>query len=254
MRIMEKDHRVVILDISKRFGVKEMLSDKSNDNRFLVSFLYYFGILTIAGETSDGKLALKVPNLVMQGLYVERIQRMLLPEPQERDEGRWAAEKVYEKGDIEPLCKFMEERYFKVFANRDYRWANELTVKTAFLSLLYNDIIFIMDSEKELERKYADLSMIIRPDKRHLTVFDVLIEFKFVSLKDLGMSAQKIKKMSKDELLRFPLVQKKLKEAESQVNKYGDSLEARHGNLKLKKFVIVALGFERLAYSSLNRT
>ena len=196
------------------------------------------------------ELILKVPNLVMQGLYVGRIKKMLLPEPEDRDEGRDAAKLVYQKGDIAPLCKFMEERYFKVFANRDYRWANELTVKTAFLSLLYNDIIFIMDSEKELERKYADLSMIIRPDKRHLTVFDVLMEFKFVSLKDMGMSAQKIKELSNDEVLQIPLVQRKLGEAESQVKKYGDILEARHGNLRLKKFVVVALGFEKLAYLS----
>ncbi|MGA1826130.1 MAG: AAA family ATPase, partial [bacterium] len=190
MRMMEKDHRIVILDMSKRFGIKEMLSDKSNDNKFFVSFLYYFGVLTIAGETGEMELILKVPNLVIQGLYVERIQKMFLPDPEDRDEGRDAAKRVYQKGDIAPLCKFMEEKYFKVFANRDYRWANELTVKTAFLSLLYNDIIFIMDSERELDRRYADLTMIIRPDKRHATVFDVLIEFKFASLKDIGMSAE----------------------------------------------------------------
>jgi len=77
MRMMERDHRTVVSSISKRFGVREMLSDKSNDNRFLVSFLYYFGVLTIDGETGDMELILKVPNLVMQGLYVERIQKML---------------------------------------------------------------------------------------------------------------------------------------------------------------------------------
>jgi len=37
---------------------------------------------------------------------------------------------------IATLSKFVEQRYFKVFDNRDYRWANELTVKTAFLTLL----------------------------------------------------------------------------------------------------------------------
>ena len=34
---------------------------------------------------------LKVPNLVMKSLYVERIQKMLLPEPEDRDDGREAA-------------------------------------------------------------------------------------------------------------------------------------------------------------------
>ncbi len=52
-------------------------------------FLY---VSKIAGETPKGKLRLRVPNMVMNGLYVERIQRMLLPDPRERDDGRLAAE------------------------------------------------------------------------------------------------------------------------------------------------------------------
>jgi uncharacterized protein (DUF2249 family) len=31
-----------------------------------------------------------------------------------------------------------------------------------------------MDSENELGGRYADLTMIIRPDKRHAKVFDIL--------------------------------------------------------------------------------
>ncbi len=199
MNLVQKDQEVVISDIEDRFGIKDMLTDKSKDNTFLVSFLYYFGVLTIAGDTEDLQVILKVPNLVMKSLYVERIQKMLLPEPGDRDDGMEAARLVYQKGEMAPLCMFMEERYFKVFHNRDYRWANlpvrvrtqtgELTVKTAFLILLYNDIIYIMDFETEIDCRYADLTMIIRPDKRYGKVFDVLIEFKFVKLKDAGMSA-----------------------------------------------------------------
>jgi hypothetical protein len=145
LELTQRDYQVVISAISKRFGIRDMLSDSSRDNAFLVSFLYFTGVLTLSGETDDLKVVLRVPNLVMQKLYVERIQRMLLPEPDDRDNGKWAAEQVY-KGDIVPLCDFVENRYFRVFDNRDYITANELTVKTAFLTLLYNDIIYIMDS------------------------------------------------------------------------------------------------------------
>ncbi len=48
-----------------------------------------------------------------------------------------------------------------------------------------------MDSETEIESRYADLTMIIRPDKRYGKVFDVLIEFKFVTLKNAGMSEER---------------------------------------------------------------
>ncbi|WDN90068.1 hypothetical protein BuS5_03038 [Desulfosarcina sp. BuS5] len=248
MNLVQKDQDVVISDIEDRFGLKDMLTDKSRDNTFLVSFLYYFGVLTIAGDTEDMEVILKVPNLVMQSLYVERVQKMLLPEPDDRDDGKDAAKKVYQKGDMAPLCRFMEERYFKVFHNRDYRWTNELTLKTAFLTLLYNDIIYIMDSEKEIDRRYADLTMIIRPDKRYGNVFDVLIEFKFVKLKNAGLSAEQAKKLSKDELYQVPEIVTQMEDGKKQVKEYGEKLEQRHGNLRLKKFVVVALGFERICF------
>ncbi|MCD6273315.1 MAG: AAA family ATPase [Deltaproteobacteria bacterium] len=251
MNLMKKDQQVVAAKISKRFGIKEMLTDKSKDNTFLVSFLYYFGVLTIAGDTEDLQVILKVPNLVMQSLYVERVQKMLLPEPDDRDDGKNAAKLVYQKGDMSPLCRFMEERYFKVFHNRDYRWANELTVKTAFLTLLYNDIIYIMDSEKEIDRRYADLTMIIRPDKRYGKVFDVLIEFKFVKLKSAGISADQAKKLSEDELCSLPEIVKQMEDGIKQVKEYGKKLEQRHGNLRLQKFVVAALGFERVCFKKI---
>ena len=108
-------------------------SDQSKDRRFLASFLYYFGVLTLNGETADGKLRLKVPNLVMQKLYVERLKEMLLPNPVERDEGILAAEQVYTRGEMQLLVDFIEHHYFRIFRNPDYKWANELTVKTLFL-------------------------------------------------------------------------------------------------------------------------
>ena len=74
---------VTVTDIADRFGIREMLRDSSKDHAFLASFLYYFGVLTIAGETAEGDLMLTVPNLVMRGLYVDKIREMLLPETME---------------------------------------------------------------------------------------------------------------------------------------------------------------------------
>ncbi len=248
LKLMENECRVTASKISKRFGIREMLADKSRNNTFLVSFLYYFGVLTIVEDTENLEIILKVPNLVMKSLYVERIQKMLLSEPGDRDDGKNAAKLVYQKGNMAPLCKFMEDRYFKVFHNRDYRWANELTVKTAFLTLLYNDIIYIMDSEAEIDPRYADLTMIIRPDKRYGKVFDVLIEFKFVRLKEAGINADKAQDLAEDELVLIPEVANQLTDGEKQVLEYGNKLEQRYGNLRLQKFVVVALGFERVCF------
>ncbi len=247
--LSQQGHEAVISRITTRFGVKEVLDDRSQDYLFLTAFLYYFGVLTLAGETEDLKIRLKVPNLVTQSLYVERVRRMLLPEPGTRDAGGVAAEKVYQKGEIGLLCDFVEQNYFTVFKNRDYRWANELTLKTAFLTLLYNDIIFIIDSEFEVSRRSADLVMIIRPDKRHGKVFDILIEFKFVSLKDAGLSGVQAKALSEEELLCLPGIKKAMNEGEQQVVEYGKKLEEKYGNLRLQKFVVASLGFERVCWN-----
>lgn len=154
---------------------------------------------------------------------------------------------------VSMLKHFMEEHYFRVFANRDYRWANELTIKTAFLTLLYNDLLYIMDSEPSIERRYADLTMIIRPDKRHGKLFDVLIEFKFVVLKDIEykkgkLNGEQLKLLPREELNRIPVIAEKLDYGEQQVMEYGRKLEEKYGNVRLKRYVVVALGFERVCH------
>jgi hypothetical protein len=237
---------VVVSALSKRFGIRDLMNTAGKDNAFMLSLLYYFGVLTIDALTAEGELCLRVPNVVMQKLYVERLAELLLPDPQERDEGKLAARTLYQKGNIEPLCDFVERKYFTVFHNPDYRWANELTVKTAFLTLLYNDILYIMDSEAEVGRQRADLSMIIRPDMRRFTILDILIEFKYVSLADAGLSGKAARELTVAALQSLPPMQKMMTEAVDQAREYGRILESRHGNLRLRRYALVALGFERL--------
>jgi len=246
--LSEREASIAVLRVSSRFGLSEMLSDHSKDKTFIASFLYYFGVLTLVGETNMGELVLKVPNLVIQGLYVERVQRMMLPDPVTRDRGLDLAKRIYQYGDIEPVCAFVQDVYFSVFKNRDYAQANELTLKTCFLTLLYNDILYIMDSEPELTRRYADLTMIIRPDKRYLQIYDVLIEFKFLNLKQLGLSGEAIRSKSQAELYSLSVVKHALEEGTTQVMDYGRRLGGRYRDLRLKKFVVTALGFERICF------
>lgn len=51
--LVEKDERVTTETLSDRFGIQEMMESEGKDNRFLVSFLYYFGVLTLDGETDE---------------------------------------------------------------------------------------------------------------------------------------------------------------------------------------------------------
>lgn len=237
---------IAITGISHRFGIAEMLDDASKTQDFLISFLYYFGVLSIDGLTPSGRLTLRVPNLVTRGLYVNRIAQFLLPDPTVRDDGRNAAELVFTEGNIEPLREFVETRYFQVFHNPDYKWANELTVKTAFLTLLYDDIRYIMDSERETGRGYADLTMIIRPDMRKFALLDVLLEFKYVKLSEASVTGESARKLTPEQVREIPAMKTRMAEAREQLRRYGADLEKKHGNLRLKRFAVVSLGFERI--------
>ncbi|MEN8216969.1 MAG: AAA family ATPase [Pseudomonadota bacterium] len=236
--------------LAHRFGVEDMLYTVK-DTTFMVSLLYYFGVLTLAGETDFGELVLKIPNLVVRKLYVERIRDIFLPEFQEQKESQQAAKTLYQTGDMQPLCKFLERGYFKVFDNRDYSWADELTIKTAFLTVLFNDALYIMDSEVELERTYADLVMIVRPQMRRYPLKDILIEFKYVSLSTAKLTGKKAKQMDIEKLKALPTVQDKLVESRNQLDKYRLVLESKYGNLlRLQSYSVVAVGFDRLVVES----
>jgi hypothetical protein len=234
--------------LADRFGVEDMLT-AVKDAPFMASFLYYFGVLTFDGRTSAGRLILSIPNLVTRKLYVERIQDLLLPDRRALGEGRQAAELFYQTGDLQPLCDFIEQRYYPVFDNRDYHWVNELMVKTTFLTLLFNDIAYIMDSEPALERTYADLTMIVRPEMRQYQLLDILLEFKYVSLKEAELTGAAARALSAAAVAELPQIKAKLAEAQATLPGYRASLLARYGaRLRLRTYAVVSLGFDRLVW------
>ena len=91
--------------------------------------------------------------------------------------------------------------------------------------ILYNDILYIIDSEKDAGRGYTDLTMMIRPDMRRFKILDILVEFKYTGLKEAGLSRKKAKQLSIEDLRAIPAMQTKMKEAKKQTEKYGDALE-----------------------------
>ena len=237
-----------VTTLEDRFGVRQILAE-SNTETFMASLLYYLGVLTLGGLDQDGKLILRVPNLVIQGLYAERLAELLLPDAQEREEGQHATEALYQRGDIQPLCTFIEQHIFPVFDNRDYIQANELTIKTAFLTLLFNDTFYIMDSEAALQRSYADLIMILRPEMRRFQLLDILVEFKFVKLSELAQSGIEARQMEASALLALDAVKVKFAEAQGQLQRYRKALAKKYGAaLRLRTYAVVAIGFERLVW------
>jgi len=246
-KALDATKSLIIPRISERFGVRRMLNAPA-DQTFVASLLYYLGALTHTTCASPGKVGLRIPNLVMRKLYLEEIQTAIIPQLG-NETMTHAIEAVYMDGNIAPLCAVLQDGVFQAFSNRDYRWSDEQVIKTAFLATLFNDVLFIMDSEPELNRGYADLSMMVRPDMRHYDIFDVLMEFKFITLSDVNMTGEAVRTASDSDLHALPLVEQAFSDAQKQLQRYIPSITNRYGEgIKLRNFAVVAVGFDRLLW------
>jgi hypothetical protein len=247
---LTEENGLIIPAISRRFGAADMLKTV-RDRDTVISLLYYFGILTIAGRSGLRKWSMKIPNLVSRSLYIDQLRELYVTDYADRNALDGIKNALFEKGELKPACEFMENRLFPVLSNRDYRWINELTIKVMFMTVLYDDLIYMMVSETEVNHGYADLSFIVRPDARQYKPLDLVIEFKYVSLKELGMSGEDIRNKTHEELMKIPLVAAKLAEAENQVIRYGETLKDRYKLDTITRFAVVSLGLERVVYQEI---
>ena len=252
--VLQTDRPLTINALSDRFTLSSMLDRLSQDTTFLASYLYYFGMLTIAGTDAQGRICLSPPNLVMKKLYADHMLRFLLPLGTERDDATAAVDRLIVDGQVQPLLHLVESKLFPIFSNRDYRWMNEFAVKMALTTLLFNDVNYALFSEPELSRGYADLCLIIRPDARHYQLFDMLFEFKYVSLDAVKLSGEQVKHIDTRELLQKTPVKAAFQDARTQLNRYAGVLQERFGEqLRLKTYIVVSVGFERLFGEELKR-
>jgi hypothetical protein len=240
-------------ELTDRFGIEEFLRP-SQDPAMIISLLYYFGVLTL-GRPEFGQIVLTIPNLAVRKLYVDEFRERLLPGL--TNEVAQLAYTCYRTGELQPVCEFIEQRYLKVLDNRDYAAAKEMTLKMAFLTTLFNDTFYIMDSETALERGYADLTMIVRPLMRQHRFWDFLFEFKLVNLKQAKLpdgpkvTGEMVKQMTVAELKTR--CQSQFTEAREQLQRYRQTLVETYGEqLRLKVFAVVAVGWERLVWEEVN--
>jgi hypothetical protein len=247
---------ILIPEMHDDFGLKQMLDAAAQDLSFIASYLWYGGVLSVKGETEMGKLLLNVPNLVIKKLYIEESRSKLLPSAQLKNMANDVSAKLYEKSNMAPLAQFVENNILPVFSNRDYKYANELTIKTIFLTLLHQDIFFMVASEQEHRRGYADLAFIVRPDCRKYKLFDMVIEFKYLSLKDLGLTGVELRKKTTEDLHALPCVKEMLNDAKNQAIRYAKSIadEFQISDEQIKKWAVVGLGFERIVWEAVMST
>ena len=249
-KALNGEEGIAIPQIAKRFGVADIL-EATKDQQFMGSLLYYFGILTIAGVSGFAEVILNIPNLVARSLYVERLQERWLNIYEDRNRIPQLQKQLFQAGNMAPLVEFIEQRYFPILSNRDYAFTNELAIKLAFLTLLFNDRLYMTVSEIEVNHRYADLSMIVRPDMRKYQALDVLLEFKYVGLKALKLTGEQVCNMPMEELAELPLITAALASATEQARDYGGALIRRYHLKDLRQYAVVSVGLERVVWREL---
>ena len=86
-QIVDEKPALVLDALEDRFGV-ESLREIQSGEKFMLSLLYYFGVLTITGRSVLGEMVFGVPNLVIRSLYVEELRKQALPDAQDGDTAR----------------------------------------------------------------------------------------------------------------------------------------------------------------------
>jgi len=76
----------------------------------------------------------------------------------------------------------------------------------------------------------------------------LLLEFKYLSPKDLGLTSEQAREKTRDELAALPAVAAKLGEADNQARRYGAALRERYRLTDLRAFAVVAIGLERVIW------
>ncbi|MEM7538449.1 MAG: PD-(D/E)XK nuclease domain-containing protein [Chloroflexota bacterium] len=171
--------------------------------------------------------------------------------------GKKSKDALIRQGEIEPLCAFVHEHLFSIYHSRDGKDFNELTLKTLFITLLYDTEIYLVDSEPAFGQRFGDLLLMVRPRMRGRGLYDFLLEFKYVKRSKITekkadgklreLTQKELKSRSEEELTRLSSV--KAAFDETQLDAYRDHLVKKHGDdLNLRCYAIVGLGFERILW------
>ena len=256
------DGTIEIARLKASFSLDDLTERLTRDREAVASFLYYMGLLT----RTEVPFRLRIPNLVVQKLFLERLLEIFLPDAGDSSGGREIAMRFFRGGDLRPLLAFFEDKLLPVLSNRDRGAAprkpgqsgsgvNEVVLKSLFLSILFEDSYYQTFSEPELEKTYADLCLLVRPEMRRYGFLDLLFEFKLVRRKELGKKGRELAGMDEEALRQLPRVRSAFAEARRQIGHYRRALSRRHGSsINLRSYTVVAVGLERILGEEIEQT
>lgn len=237
----KKGESVDSIPLARSFSLRDLTTGLREDDHIIASFLYYLGLVTHA---SNGRL--RIPNLAIRKMFLDRLLYAYLPQALDFNAGYKARRRFFETGDIQPVVDFFNQKLLPVLSNRDRGSANELVLKSLLLATLFDEQIYQMQSELEVNKGYADLCLIRRPDQRARWAFDGLFELKWIPRKAFQVSGASLREMPEAELRTRPPVMDAFKQANAQLKRYATEMSASSTDLNLKCFALVAVGLDRV--------
>ena len=168
----------------------------------LVSLLFYMGYLTIS-ERQGLNITLKMPNMVLESLYLEYMERLLTVRGEVRigsDEKLGMLEHLI-AGNPDRLIA-LTEQLLKGLSNRDYQRFDEKYVKVAMLSLLSDVDVYIPHSEYEVSADgYADIYMqaVFEPDRSA----HYFLELKYAKAKAGNRRLDTLEREAREEMRKY---------------------------------------------------
>ncbi|NIM15971.1 MAG: AAA family ATPase [Candidatus Aminicenantes bacterium] len=224
--------------IVDRFPIAKLTSPGN-----FISLLYYFGLLTITGSDEEHKAILKIPNEAIKRLYYDYIKETyeetgILTIDLSRYEA--AMKEMAFSGKWKPLIAYLVEQMETSMGIRDLI-TGEKGVQ-AFLNVYLGlSALYLVYSEKELKKGYADL--VLEPFLAQYPglKFSYLIEIKY------------IKPQGKKKELPPGQIKTIKKEAEIQLNKYSldEKFRKSIGKTTLKKLVLIFSGNRMVHHSEI---
>lgn len=244
-QLSESEEPIEILGLESQISLEDLLTRVAEDRRFVASLLYYLGLLTLA----DTPQRLRVPNLVVRKLYLDRLLRLRLTKPEDRNQAEATVLAFFQDGELKPLLAFVESKLFPALSSRDEETMRELALKALFLSLLFDDRRYSVLSELEVGHGHADLCLLRRRGSTVPEAVNLLFELKHVPRKKTGFSAAELQTLDENQLRAIPQVRSAFEEARAQLGRYRRGFAARFGEAeagRLRCYVVVAVGIERL--------
>jgi hypothetical protein len=228
------------VEIKSRFNL-ESLQDEYDKETNLWSLLYYIGMLTI-DRPFENKVMLKIPNYAIKQLYWDYMSKTYQVTKNTRySELIQAMHSMRMAGDTTDIMQIYE-KVMNNLSTKDLTHFNEASCKSIFITLVFTDGLYLIESERESSGGYADLYIKENYLYKEHVKYRYMMEFKHIKAGELKGD---LNGLSKDDVLKqnAAIIDQYKSDARKQLDKYMQDFNVLHDSDRiLKKYTVVVLG------------